>query len=80
MNKKLKHLEHRWPPINEDTHNNQPKRGINAEEDYEEEVQLDGSAWRGCYSIVLAALGPNKMIKLKYIVELANYFFSRPNC
>ena len=75
MNKILKQLEHRWLPIDEDTRNNQPKRGINAEEQYEEEVRLGGSARRGCYSIVLAALGSNNILKLKYIVELNKKFF-----
>jgi len=70
MNKKLKHLVHRWPLIDEDTRNNQPKRGINAEDDYEEEVRLSGSTRRGSYSIVLAVLGSNYFIKLKYFVEL----------
>jgi hypothetical protein len=30
MNKILKHLEHRWLPIDKDTCNNQAKRGIDA--------------------------------------------------
>jgi hypothetical protein len=33
INKTLKYLGHKWPPINEDTPNNQPKRGIEAEKD-----------------------------------------------
>ena len=35
---KLKHLEHRQPPIGENTRNNQPKKGVNAEEENEEEI------------------------------------------
>ena len=38
MKQKKKHLEHRRLPINEDACNNKPKRGIDAEEENEEEV------------------------------------------
>ncbi len=72
MKQKIKTSEQRRPSIIEDARNNQPKRGVDTEEEYEEEVRLGGSARRGCYSIVLAAFGSNNIIELKYNVELIN--------
>jgi len=36
-----------------------------------------GARGGGCLSFVLVALSSNNIIKLKEIVELTNYFFSR---
>ena len=67
MKQKIKTSEQRQPSIFEDARNNQPKSGVDTEE---EEVRLGGSARRVCYSIVLVAFGSNNIIELKYNVEL----------